>query len=171
MYQKLNHLNIILLFCILISGCKSEKPAAEISSAALSRVDSSAIASAQELKKDSSEINFIWYGRRLGYINQMDSAIGIFSTGLQKFPNSWKLYRFRGHRYISTRRFQEAIQDLKTAAKLMQGTAPELEPDGIPNKINTPLSTYQYNVWYHLGLARYLLNDLCLLYTSLPTSP
>ena len=51
-------------------------------------------------------------------------------------------------------------RDLETAAKLMQGTAPELEPDGIPNKINTPLSTYQYNVWYHLGLARYLLNDL-----------
>ena len=126
----------------------------------ISKADSSAYAAAQELKKDSSEINFIWYGRRLGYINQMDSAIGIFSKGLQKFPNSWKLYRFRGHRYISTRRFQEAIEDLQRAALLMKDSQPELEPDGIPNKINTPLSTYQYNVWYHLGLAYYLIDDL-----------
>jgi tetratricopeptide (TPR) repeat protein len=160
MYQKMNHLNITILFCILISGCKSEKPPAETVTTMISKADSSAYAAAQELKKDSSEINFIWYGRRLGYINQMDSAIGIFSTGLQKFPNSWKLYRFRGHRYISTRRFQEAIEDLQRAALLMKDSQPELEPDGIPNKINTPLSTYQYNVWYHLGLAYYLIDDL-----------
>jgi tetratricopeptide (TPR) repeat protein len=150
----------LLVFALLIAACKQEKPVQLTAATSYTKADSSAFAAAQELAKDSSETNFIWYGRRLGYINQMDSAIGIFSKGIHKFPNSWKLYRFRGHRYISTRRFQEAIEDLQRAALLMKDSQPELEPDGIPNKINTPLSTYQYNVWYHLGLAHYLLNDL-----------
>jgi len=33
----------------------------------------------------------------------------------------------------------------------------EMEPDGIPNKLNTPLSSTQFNCWYHLGLGYYLL--------------
>jgi TolA-binding protein len=29
----------------------------------------------------------------------------------------------------------------------------------MPNKINKPLSTTQFNVWYHLGLGYYLKGD------------
>ncbi|MEM8933900.1 MAG: hypothetical protein AAGE94_22100, partial [Acidobacteriota bacterium] len=32
-------------------------------------------------------------------------------------------------------------------------------PDGIPNARNSPTSTLHSNVWYHLGLARYLRGD------------
>ena len=42
---------------------------------------------------------------------------------------------------------------------MMKGKALEIEPDGIPNKLNRPLSTTQFNVWYHLGLAHYLKGE------------
>jgi tetratricopeptide (TPR) repeat protein len=35
----------------------------------------------------------------------------------------------------------------------------EIELDGQPNKMNIPLSTTQFNVWYHLALAHYLRGD------------
>ena len=68
-------------------------------------------------------------------------------------------YRHRGHRYISQRKFDAAIADFNKAAELMQGAPIEMEPDGQPNKINKPLSTTQFNVWYHLGLAHYLKEE------------
>ena len=41
----------------------------------------------------------------------------------------------------------------------MQGVPLEIEPDGQPNKLNQPLSSTQFNVWYHLGLAHYLKGE------------
>jgi len=41
----------------------------------------------------------------------------------------------------------------------MRGAAVDIEPDGQPNKLNKPLSSTQFNVWYHLGLAHYLKGD------------
>lgn len=122
----------------------------------LTKADSNVIQTRLALEKDSSEENFIWYGRRLGYVNKMKEAIDVFTSGINKYPHSWKLYRFRGHRFISTREFTLAIRDLNQAKRLMQESAPEIEPDGLPNKLNKPLSTYQFNVFYHLGLAYYL---------------
>ena len=109
--------------------------------------------------QDSTEENFIWYGRRLGYANRMEDAIIAFTSGLIKFPDSYKLLRFRGHRYISTREFSLAVRDLERSIRLMKGKKREMEPDGLPNKINQPLSTYAFNAWYHLGLAYYLIGD------------
>ena len=79
-----------------------------------------------------------------------------FDAGLKKYPGSFKLYRHRGHRHITLRHFDLAAADLESAARLMRGAALETEPDGIPNAINQPLSSTQFNVWYHLGLAYYL---------------
>ena len=160
MKKTLGTLTLISALGFTLPGCQNQKSITENTEVKISAADSSVLATAQLLGQDSSEINFIWYGRRLGYVNRMADAIGIFSAGIKKYPDSWKLYRFRGHRYISTRDFKSAIVDLEKAAALMKHTAPELEPDGIPNKINTPLSTYQYNVWYHLGLAYYLTGNL-----------
>lgn len=98
----------------------------------------------------------IWLGRRLGYLGKFDEAIAVFSDAMKLEPNNPKLYRHRGHRYISTRRFPLAIQDFEKAAKLTQGQPDEIEPDGQPNKLNKPLSTLQFNIYYHLGLAYYL---------------
>lgn len=41
----------------------------------------------------------------------------------------------------------------------MDGTPVAVEPDGLPNAQNIPLTTTQVNVWYHLGLAYYLKQD------------
>jgi tetratricopeptide (TPR) repeat protein len=69
------------------------------------------------------------------------------------------LYRHRGHRYISIRQFDRAIEDLSKAADLVKGQPLQVEPDGMPNKLNVPLSNSQFNIWYHLGLAFYLRGD------------
>ncbi len=106
-----------------------------------------------------SEENIIWYGRREAYLYNYQKAISIFTEGLKKYPESFRLYRHRGHRYITIREFDKAIVDLTKAAELMKGAPLEIEPDGQPNKINKPLSSTQFNVWYHLGLAYYLKGD------------
>lgn len=98
----------------------------------------------------------IWLGRRLGYLGKFDEAIAVYSEAMKLEPNNPKLYRHRGHRYISTRRFPLAIADFERAAKLTKGRTDEIEPDSQPNKLNKPLSTLQFNIYYHLGLAYYL---------------
>jgi tetratricopeptide (TPR) repeat protein len=110
-------------------------------------------------QSDPSEENYIWYGRREGYLLHLTQAIDIYTEGLSKFPSSYKLLRHRGHRYISLRQFDKAIADLEKASQLMVGKPTEVEPDGAPNKLNIPLTTTQSNVWYHLGLAYYLKGE------------
>jgi tetratricopeptide (TPR) repeat protein len=101
----------------------------------------------------------IWLGRRVAYLGRFRDAIDIFTEGVRKHPNDPRMYRHRGHRYITVRRFDEAVADLQRAATLMAGKPDEVEPDGIPNARNVPLSTLHGNVWYHLGLAYYLRGD------------
>ena len=107
----------------------------------------------------SAEENIIWLGRRTAYLSRYRQAIEIYSAGLDQHPDSFRLLRHRGHRYISVRRFDDAIADLSRAAALLESTDDEIEADGVPNSINTPLSTTQFNIWYHLGLAHYLKGE------------
>jgi tetratricopeptide (TPR) repeat protein len=104
--------------------------------------------------------NLIWYGRWAGYTGNYREAIRIFTEGTSKFPGDARFYRHRGHRYISIREFDRAIQDFEKAATLIQGKPDEVEPDGAPNARNIPISTLHSNIWYHLGLAYYLKHDL-----------
>jgi tetratricopeptide (TPR) repeat protein len=111
-------------------------------------------------EKDPKDADaLIWLGRRTAYLGRFDEAIRIYTEGLRRHPRDARLYRHRGHRYITTRRYDEAVRDLARAAQLVRGRADEVEPDGLPNARNTPTSTLNSNVWYHLGLARYLLGD------------
>ncbi len=103
--------------------------------------------------------NIIWYGRRTAYLGQYCQAIDIFSEGIEKHPDEPRLYRHRGHRYISLREYDLAISDLKRAAELIEGTDDEVEPDGMPNALNIPVSSLHGNIWYHLGLAYYLTHQ------------
>lgn len=100
--------------------------------------------------------NIIWYGRRLAYLGYFKEAIRIYSIGLDKYPTSHKLLRHRGHRYITVRNFSSAIEDLQKAAFYVRPQKTEIEPDGLPNRINQPLSNTKFNIWYHLGLAYYM---------------
>ncbi len=110
-------------------------------------------------ERDPSLEHTIWYGRRAAYCLQFNRALAIFSTGIAQFPAAYELYRHRGHRLISVRRFDEAIADFERAAALAADQPVALEPDGVPNRINRPLATGHFNIWYHLGLARYLIGE------------
>ncbi|WP_373495900.1 tetratricopeptide repeat protein [Aquiflexum sp.] len=103
--------------------------------------------------------NLIWIGRREGYLARYDLAIRTFSKAIKEYPKAFEPLRHRGHRYISTREFDNAIADFVKAVDLMKGTDLKIEQDGMPNKLNIPLSNVQFNVWYHLGLAYYLKGD------------
>ena len=78
---------------------------------------------------------------------------------MRLYPDDPRLFRHRGHRYITVREFDRAIADLERAASLIAGKPDEVEPDGQPNARNIPTSTLHTNIWYHLALARYLKAD------------
>ena len=101
----------------------------------------------------------IWTGRRLAYLWRYQDAIAMFSKGIALHPDNPKLYRHRGHRYITTRQFDRAIADFDKAVALVKGSADDIEPDGAPNAMNKPRSTLHFNIWYHLALAHYLKGD------------
>jgi tetratricopeptide (TPR) repeat protein len=103
--------------------------------------------------------SIIWYGRRLAYLGRYRDAIGAFSRGIQLHPGDARMYRHRGHRWITVREFERAIDDLTRAAELARDTPDEVEPDGIPNQANQPIGTLKSNIWYHLALAHYLRGD------------
>lgn len=101
----------------------------------------------------------IWLGRRLGYLGRYRKAIATFSEGIDKHPQDARMYRHRGHRYITVRELEQAIADLSKAAALVADKPDEVEPDGQPNARNIPTSTLKTNIFYHLGLAHYLRGD------------
>lgn len=165
-----------LLFLFFIASCAPKKhetipdikpvvgldgrvfPAPELSAKTKARLDSNLAVAQKNFDTDPSEENYIWLGRRQAYRSAYAQAIETFSRGIEKFPESYRLFRHRGHRYITIREFDKALADLQQAAALMPRSL-EIEPDGQSNKLNIPLSTTQFNVWYHLGLAHYLKGD------------
>ncbi|CAN5405637.1 hypothetical protein BH20ACI2_BH20ACI2_09340 [soil metagenome] len=113
----------------------------------------------QKTAAEPSADNLIWIARRQGYLGNYKDAINTLTDGTKKYAKDARMYRHRGHRYITLRCFDDAIGDLERAAKLVKGKPDEIEPDGMPNARNIPTSTLQSNIWYHLGLAYYLKGD------------
>jgi tetratricopeptide (TPR) repeat protein len=66
---------------------------------------------------------------------QYRQAMALYSRAIELAPEDWRPYRFRGHRHISVREFDEAVTDLERAR--------ELAPSN-------------WDVAYHLGLAYFL---------------
>ena len=102
---------------------------------------------------------WIWVGRRQGYLQEYRAAIATYTEAMERFPDDPRLYRHRGHRYLSIREPDLAIQDFERAAQLIAGTEDQVEPDGLPNERGIPTSTLHFNIWYHLGLAHHLEGD------------
>ena len=100
--------------------------------------------------------SIIWYGRRTAYLGRFNDAIDIYTKGIAEHPDDARLYRHRGHRYLTTRQLPKAIADFERAYALTKGKPDVVEPDGQPNARNIPTSTLQGNIRYHLGLAYYL---------------
>ncbi|MEJ7812574.1 MAG: hypothetical protein WKG32_19335 [Gemmatimonadaceae bacterium] len=65
-------------------------------------------------------------------------AIALYTKGMAIAPRDARLYRFRGHRYISLRRFGDAVRDLRRGWQL---------------------DSMSYDIAYHLGLAYYMQGD------------
>lgn len=103
--------------------------------------------------------SIIWLGRRQAYLEQYQDAIRTFSEGVQKHPDDARMYRFRGHRYLTVREIDKGIADFKKAAELTKGKPDETEPDGAPNARNIPTSTTQGNIYYHLALGHYVKGE------------
>lgn len=113
-----------------------------------------------DLEKDPENADLvIWVGRRTAYLGRYQEAIAIYTEAIQKYPSNPKLYRHRGHRYLTVREIDKAITDFEKATQLIEGIPDEVEPDGIPNAMNIPTSTLNFNIWYHLGLAYYIQGD------------
>ena len=109
---------------------------------------------------DPEEIpSIIWLGRRTAYVGEYREALRIFTEGVYKHPEDPRMYRHRGHRYITLRKFDLALEDFKSAEDLMRNLPDQVEPDGLPNEAGIPTSTLKSNVFYHQGLAHYLKGD------------
>lgn len=100
--------------------------------------------------------SIIWLGRRTAYLGRYAEAIRIYTRGIERYPADARIYRHRGHRYLSIRKFDLAVRDFEKAAELTRGRPDEVEPDGIPNTQGIPTSTLQSNIRYHLALGYYL---------------
>lgn len=75
-------------------------------------------------------------GRSYDRLLQFSRSIPLYSRVIKLRPDDVRGYRYRGHRYISTRKFSDALSDL--------GRAGKIAPDS-------------FDVLYHLALAQYLI--------------
>ena len=114
----------------------------------------------ENFNQNPNSDNLIWIGRRHAYLGNYESALKYFSQGINAYPLDARFYRHRGHRLITNRCFERAINDLKKAASLSNNKPNEIEPDGLPNALNIPTSTLKGNIYYHLGLAYYFESQL-----------
>lgn len=145
----------LLLGALLAAGCAGAPPVTE---AEQRELDLKAAEVAYE-RDPRDEMAAVWLGRRLGYVGRYEDAVAAFTRGLEAHPESAWLLRFRGHRYITLRRFDDAVHDLERARDLAAKRPDEIEPDGAPNKDRVPIGTLRSNIDYHLGLAHFLRGD------------
>lgn len=106
-------------------------------------------------KASLSEDDYVEIGRLLLTQNRYRDAIANYTEGISKYPESFKLYRHRGHRYINLRQLDDAIGDLNKARDLM-ASQPESMEFGADGK---PTASTQHQVWYHIGIYHYLKKD------------
>lgn len=123
------------------------KPADSIATA-----KSDSLVSAIRSKGTLAEEDYIAIGRSLVGIGQFRSAVNAYTAGLGAFPNSFRLLRHRGHRYINLRELEPAIADLNRAEELIRN-----EPEVFEYDANgKPGATYQHQIWYHIGLYHFM---------------
>ena len=102
--------------------------------------DTGAVARAERaLAADPGNVErIIQLGIAQSGIRQFREAIATFTHGLAIAPSNPLLYRWRGHRYLSIREFDRAMDDLTRGSRL---------------------DSTNYGIWYHLGIVRYARGD------------
>lgn len=137
-----------------------DHPMPSSSAAAKQLMESDLKEALQRLEANPKQLDaLIWAGRRTAYLGNYYQSLDFFTRAMELHPGAAAPYRHRGHRYITLRCFDKAINDFERAVALTTGLPDEVEPDGMPNEQNIPTSTLQSNIWYHLGLAHYLKGD------------
>jgi tetratricopeptide (TPR) repeat protein len=120
--------------------------------------ESLAKATSEYAKSPDSVDAVITLGRRTAALGRYREAIDVYTRALARNPNDARLYRYRGHRYITVRELDKAIADLTKASRLVAGKPDVPEPEA-SSAGGPPTSTLQFAIWYHLGLAHYLKGD------------
>ena len=98
-------------------------------------------------------------GRRLAYKSMFPEAIAWYEGAIETYPESYRLRRHVGHRMLTMRRIDAAVDALTTARELAAQHPNRLEPDGAPGPSGEPRSTTHGNIDYHLALAHYLRGE------------
>ncbi len=116
-------------------------------------VELNAQIAALESAADPGEDDYIALGRLYIAANRFRDSISLYTRALDAYPDSFKLRRHRGHRYINLRELDSAIADLRDAVPLLgEDHADALEY----NAAGEPTATYEHWIWYHIGLYHYL---------------
>ena len=97
-----------------------------------------AAALAESVKRPADPEALLKLGRTQDSLLRFRDSTSTYSNGIEKFPNDLRFYRMRGQRYISLRKFPEAIVDLQKVAKAAPGS---------------------FDAAYYLGLAYYFNGD------------
>jgi tetratricopeptide (TPR) repeat protein len=106
-------------------------------------------------KPNLSEDDFIEIGKQMVAKGNYKEAVVNFSEGLAQFPNSFKLLRYRGHRYLTLRKLDLVVKDLLKARALIKSQPDVWEVDAKGKQTDT----YQHQIEYHLGVYYFLKRD------------
>jgi tetratricopeptide (TPR) repeat protein len=106
-------------------------------------------------KDNLSEDDFVEIAKQLAGSARYLLAVETLSDGLTKYPDSYKLLRNRGHRYINLRQLDNSIKDLNRAAELIRNE-PDVMEYGLDGK---PTATVRHQIWYHIGVYYFLVKD------------
>ena len=97
------------------------------------------------------ESSYSWRGRREGFLGNYAKAVEIFTEGMELFPESYKLYRYRGYFLIRNYQYEEGMIDLRRAEELIENVDVAPTQDGIPGKSNFSPSTFKRNIFYYIA--------------------
>jgi tetratricopeptide (TPR) repeat protein len=134
-------------------------------------------------------MRFVLVAKVRSYLGLHDDAIAALTRGLERHPGDPLLLRHRGEFLLTVRRYADAIADLEAATDALEGVPDVVDPyrslllpevDRLllgepPRLVATPepvdagtaeryagtyVGTLAASTWYHLALARFLLDDL-----------
>ncbi|HIH88515.1 TPA: hypothetical protein HA344_04805 [Candidatus Bathyarchaeota archaeon] len=116
----------------------------------------------QEWRENSDDPEkLLWFARRTEIVGNFNEACAAYTEGIRRWPDDPRFPRFRGHRFALLRRLDLAVADLERASKLIEGRPdePEVYVSGGKSRDKLGFSSFHWNVWYHLGFARFASGD------------
>lgn len=136
----MRRLALVLTVCAASAGAQSVEYRSPAGVTYRSLADTGPVARAQRaLDANSSDVqNYIALGTAQAGARQMQEAVRTFTRALAIWPDNPILWRWRGHRNLSVRNFDQAMADL-TRGYGMDSTV--------------------YGILYHLGVLRFVRGD------------